>query len=171
MQSRPEATVRAEAEIAKRVGSSRSIAAKRSHDRRRAELLAAIARWEPDVQIVPIAEIRTAAIASYNSRYKRKKASIGDNKRFLDRIAVNHIRHRLTRYDGLIRTLRGRTGKQEAVSAARDKTLTRIAELYPDLFLACGIQCTSDEAFRAITRLPGGVPPGGERSPQREDRR
>lgn len=66
----------------------------------------------------------------------------------LDRWIVNYIRHNLVRYDSVVDSLFGKTGKSEAYYYFRKEVLLKIADVYPEYTEECQRQIHDDEAER-----------------------
>lgn len=59
------------------------------------------------------------------------------NKSTLQRWVVNYIRHKLTTYDGDLKQLYGRTGKNTVYMEYKEVVLKKIAEVYPQFADEC----------------------------------
>lgn len=77
------------------------------------------------------------AIEHYNSRNSDGDASLNSDREFLDRISVNYIRHCLTTYENILDDASGRVGVDEAYKIIKNRVLTRIAEMHPELSREC----------------------------------
>lgn len=128
----------------------RKISAKGAAQVRHAKTLQDAAAIVVRVQQLPIAEVRAAAIRSYNDHnmFRNKRAYADDDPAFLDRITVNFIRHELSYYDNHLFEQRRKIGAREAAALIKETTLSTIADVYPELF---------DEAMRQH-RLAGIIP-------------
>jgi hypothetical protein len=108
----------------------------------------------PPVAIEPLAigEVRRLARDQYQTR---NGASIcaDASRQFLDRIAVNYIRHQMTSYDERLEEIAGRTGITEAITLVRQKIYSAIADAYPELSDECANQQERRDA-RAAPRFP-----------------
>lgn len=137
--------------------------ARRAADRAAAARVEAARAWEPRIIRRPLAEVRLSAIAHYNERLARRcaraeewgyesvdelppPATEDSAPAFLDRIAVNYVRHRLTAYDGKMRALTGKQRGEEAIRLLRLRVLDAIAKAYPEL---------AEEARRQRARREG----------------
>ena len=123
-------------------GRTRRAEAKR---RAEAETLAHMERWQPRLRVLPLEELRSLSIATHNAYLDRRalraalrdgdvddspRASENSDARFLDRIMVNFIRHRLTGYDAAARTCRSHPA---ALAILRQRVFAAIATAYPSL--------------------------------------
>jgi len=124
-------------DAAKAKAATRSAASTVRADKARVELVRTIETVEIRIEHLDIDEVRSCAIDSYNHAPKRERdgrhATPDASPSFLDRIAVNFIRHELADYDGIIAQLGGRIGKREAYRTLRRRVLAEIARLYPIL--------------------------------------
>ena len=104
-----------------------------------------VAKLVVDVPLVERGELIQAACDHYNAR--RSPRTDGDDgfcaatpesdHSFLDRIAVNFIRHRLTRYEDRLIEIYGKVGTETAYCRIKYKVLGAIAAAYPDLAPEC----------------------------------
>ncbi|MET7691447.1 hypothetical protein ABZT06_26285 [Streptomyces sp. NPDC005483] len=127
------------------VAARRSAAVKEAALRRRREVLARIAA-EP-IEVPVLAQERLAAQAvEYRDRLDGQPGSAPDHhdldhrtldRRDLDRWKVDYLRHRLSRYDGILDELSGRTGRAAAEQLLRRRVYTAISQAYPDLAQEC----------------------------------
>lgn len=121
---------------------ARSERAKRTAERRRAEVLE-YARTVPlSVPEIPLKILQGNALESYYSD-PRSECGGGNDPLFIGRITANYIRHELTSYDAIIVEMAARPGTDDAYEILRDRVDDLIAERYPDL----------EEAIRAQARL------------------
>jgi len=98
-----------------------------------ARLIEQVAALPITVVALPPDELRKAAIEAYNSARRRRRkprAGADSDPRFLARITVNYIRHRLTGYDRALATAAGRVGVREAVALIRRRIYAEIIRLY-----------------------------------------
>ena len=98
-----------------------------------ARLLEQVAATPITVIALPPDELRSAAIEAYNSAPQRRRkwqAGAGSDPRFLARITVNYIRHRLTGYDHALAKAAGKVGVREAVALIRRRIFTEIIRIY-----------------------------------------
>jgi len=117
---------------------------------RKARLLATIEVWQPSVPLLNEEEVRRMAVANYNEiqglrdSWNRapewSPAMETTDRRFLDRITVNYLRHVRTNYDELLASLHGKVGIEEAKELVREQVYEAIAEAYPDLAPECSRQ-------------------------------
>jgi hypothetical protein len=127
---------------------------------RQAEALAdRLRRWEPKIVCLPLEVVRRASVEAYN-QYLDARALRGEGEvvelpppadaasppPFLDRIAVNYIRHRLTAYDAQLAAMVGQVGGEEASLLVKRRVFEAIAVAYPEL---------ADEAHRQLERRCG----------------
>ncbi len=84
-----------------------------------------------------IQSIYQDAIDRYNDwnlyREEKETASMLSSKIFLDRIAVNYLRHQLSNYDEMLYEIFGKVGVAEAYAVINRKIYTKIAATYPEL--------------------------------------
>lgn len=113
----------------------RKAAARRVVEKKTAALLADVDRMSVRVTRIPLEDVRRRAIKAYNDRHwgSDMPAGMHSDSEFLDRITVNYIRHKLTRYDQALGKTAGKVGVHQAVDAIREKVYAAIAEAYPDL--------------------------------------
>lgn len=107
---------------------------------KKAKLLEVVTKWKPSISKVPADMLRKEAIANYNEHHWDRSASVDSDPSFLARISVNYIRHVLTHYDGLMGSLWGQVGKEEAKALVRSQVYEAIADKYPDLSGECDAQ-------------------------------
>lgn len=79
----------------------------------------------------------------YADDYEIFEASPSDDSRFLERITVNYIRHRLTQYDDLLENTHGKLAKQEAIKIIQRRVFVAIADTYPHYREECKRQCVA----------------------------
>ena len=111
----------------------RRSAALKAAQARCARLLEQVAAMPITVTALPPDELRRAAIENYNgmTRHRRKRRAGADRgRRFLARITVNYIRHRLTGYDRALAAAAGKVGVREAVALIRRRIFTEIIRVY-----------------------------------------
>lgn len=104
------------------------------------------------ITVRQIGGVQDAAIDSYNAwkevtawddrgEYRDWKPATPDSeKRFLQRITINFIRHELTEYDTRLEEVAAQTGAIQARGRIRVRVLDAIAEAYPDLATECQAQ-------------------------------
>lgn len=105
------------------------------------KLLDEVESWAVYVKELPISELKIKAMQSYNSfnnfkgTYRKDfdftPASTMSNPRFLDRITVNYIRHKLIAYDNRLNQLFGKVACDQAYIAFNTKIYNKITEVYP----------------------------------------
>jgi hypothetical protein len=118
----------------------------RAADRRRSATAAAERRMETVLQrarSLPIkvasgrsqSDVIRAACRSYNAaksgREDYEPATPDSDERFLMRIALNYVRHELTRYDAALLDQYGRIGADEARDVVRHRVVDAIVDAYP----------------------------------------
>lgn len=91
-----------------------------------------------------------SAVASRRSAAARA-AALRRRREVLVRMAVDHLRHRLTRYDQILDELYGRTGRAAAEELLRNRVYAALSEAYPSLAQECERQLREGEC---------GPPPG-----------
>lgn len=121
-------------------GARASLAASRQSE----ALVDEMANWEPGIPLLPLDELYRRAIRAYNavSLDQRQSASTDSDPQFLQRIAVNYVRHETSDYDAMLNSLRGRVGIRAATDMVRARVFGAIAVKYPAL---------ADEAMRQQT--------------------
>ena len=84
-------------------------------------------------------ELTARAVAHYNALWfdKEKRAHVGDDLDFLDRITVNYLRHQLSPYEEHLNEIAGRTGAHKARDRLRSLIYDAIGDAYPDLSSEC----------------------------------
>lgn len=96
--------------------------------------------------VVPrIEDYLQKACDHYNDLWERrgrydKHAFLGDGEAFLERIAVNYIRHEVSDYEERLRSVYAEVGADEARLLIAGKVLDAIAEAYPELAEECARQ-------------------------------
>ena len=129
-----------EFEAAKNKAESRSRIGKEVAKKKKAELIVEVKDLPIRVKIVP--NLTTRAISHYNKRLESDNfdgdlATSTSDEKFLNRIQVNYIRHRLTRYDFALKGMAGRIGTAAACIIIREKVYDAIADAYPGLKEEC----------------------------------
>lgn len=85
--------------------------------------------------------IVSKAIGSYNNynsfNFESPIASVDSDNDFLNRIAVNYIRHNLTKYDRMIDSLFSKVGKSEVYKRLNVKIYNEISKVYPEYKNEC----------------------------------
>jgi hypothetical protein len=69
--------------------------------------------------------------------YDFRAATLESDPSFLQRITVNYLRHRLSRYDSELERLFGKVGVRDAYAALNLKVYSAIADAYPELADEC----------------------------------
>jgi hypothetical protein len=122
-------------------------------DGKRAELRAEIEARPVPVPKLGRDELLRCAIEDYNGRasaragWNGREATADSDPAFLARIAVNYVRHSLTRYERDLDRLAGKIGRGEGERLIRRKAYAAIAEAYPHLAAECGRQLAEREAY------------------------
>lgn len=123
-------------------------------DKRRKELFAWLDAQTITVQRVE--QVIQRACDHYNERQKERYWKRGEyefpepvttecDPDFLDRIAVNFLRHCHTEYDSVLNQLTGKVGKTEACILIKIRVLKEIAKAYPHLRQECQRQIDSQK--------------------------
>lgn len=148
---RVEAVERTDAfRAARKRASQRSGGAQKAIETKRTKLMQQAQDMEVSVTQFTPDDVREQAIDDYNAwqiereRFDEEPASRSSDAAFLERIAVNYIRHNLTRYDEHLEEVAGRVGVRGAVRLIRRKIYDAIAAAYP---LLAG-ECERQFAFR-----------------------
>jgi hypothetical protein len=135
--------------VAKKTGTAaRSASARKAAETKRDTLLRQVEAMEVQVEIVPAEQLQHLAIRSYAERKAARERAeeedyyycyVDDSApaEFLQRIAVNFIRHNLTAYDRTLVQAAGRVGVVGANQIIRRKVDDAIAEAYPELAQEC----------------------------------
>jgi len=81
-------------------------------------------------------------VENYNSLWlsrgkSDKWASLKDDASFLNRIAVNMLRHCFSNYEYELESLYGKVGKDDGYVQLKSRILEKIEEVYPYLSDAC----------------------------------
>jgi len=130
----------------KKNGSKKAIATKKK------QITELITGLNIKIQKEKFSVIRKKAIQSYNQfkedisfkgrnpSFEFQKADLKSNKEFLNRIIVNYIRHKSTKYDYKLQKIFGKVGKQEAYKLLNKKIYDKISEVYPQLKEECNNQ-------------------------------
>lgn len=69
--------------------------------------------------------------------YEAEPASIDSDPAFLERICVNFLRHRMTKYDRYLDELYKKVGKSEGIEMVRQRVYKAIGDAYPWLTAEC----------------------------------
>ena len=89
-------------------------------------------------------ELIQRACTNYNSLPQRMHddnyASASSDPKFLARIRVNYLRHRLTQYEAHLDKIAGKVGRYDAYVSLKKKVLRAIASKYEDLREECSLQ-------------------------------
>jgi hypothetical protein len=136
-------------------GARRSAAGTAAADSRRAALAAEIAAVIITVPVLHRDALTRRACDAYNRRqwdvradadWDWALASENSDPAFLERIAVNYLRHELTDYESHLDAIAGRTGVRDGERLVRARVYDAIASAYPDLAAECRRQLAWREA-------------------------
>jgi hypothetical protein len=143
------------------VAARRSAAVKEAALRRRREVLARIAAEPIEVPVLAPKRL-TALAAEYRDRVDGRGPgpsgagpdAARTSDRDLDRWKVDYLRHRLTRYDGILDELSGRTGRAAAEELLRRRVYAAISQAYPDLAQECERRSGPENQVRSRPPAP-----------------
>ena len=129
-------------------GAARSARSKASAIRGRKRRLRSLHGWKPDFDVaddVSLDDVIDEAIDDHTAwqdtyRDEPNYASRQSDPRFLHRKAVNYLRHSVTDYDDMLRSLRGRVGVRDAENLVRERVYDAIATRFPSLASECDTQ-------------------------------
>ena len=131
-------------DVAKALNASRqrSLRARDRAARQREAVLTAVRRWSVQVPLMKPDALLAKAVWHYNDLWTSrgrddKWATVNDDPAFLDRIAVNYLRHVCTTYEDRLDQLYGTTGAVEARPLLKSRILSAIARTYPTLADEC----------------------------------
>ncbi len=123
---------------------NRSAASRKGAATQREALISEANAMTIEVVELPAAEVLPLAIRHYNERSAirdrdmlKERAGPDSDPRFLSRIAVNFIRHRLTSYDATFEVIANRIGVREATRIIRQRVFEAIAKSYPQYYHEC----------------------------------
>lgn len=125
-----------------RKSEKRAAASTKTAATRAASLLKTIEEMEVHVTVLPMRELRKRALQHFGQLAVQRGWEPPDvcDESWHQRIAVNYIRHCLTRYDSYMDSLIGKVGRQDAMKALRQRFYDAIAEHYPELAAECSRQ-------------------------------
>lgn len=110
-------------------------------EKRRKELFDYIDKLNIFVQKMPEETLYKSAVKHYNKlwfeRGKDNSTDINASKDFLNRIAVNMLRHKFSHYENELDNIFGKVGVDDAYILLKNKVLNKIAEIYPFLATEC----------------------------------
>jgi hypothetical protein len=93
--------------------------------------------WNPEIKILPLDEVKSLAIIAYNTfsveTGRDFYADENSDKRFLERIMVNYIRHNLTDYDYVLANTYRKIAKHDLIILAKSIVYDSIITNYPEL--------------------------------------
>jgi hypothetical protein len=122
----------------------RSTASAAAAERKRQELLQTVASVPLRVPVMSRERLIRKACASYNDfnagRLDHITATPDSDPTFLDRIAVNYLRHHLSSYEAQLAALFGKTGRAPAADLIRERVFDAIGCAYPELAGECDRQ-------------------------------
>lgn len=128
----------------KEAKAKRSASARQAAEKRKDELIRAVESLPITVHKLSKGEVKRRAIDNYNSAERRNRgglyASLTSDENFLERIAVNYVRHSLTPYERVMDDISGKPGFHEAYIVLKERILEKIAEAYPFLEPECSRQ-------------------------------
>ncbi|MCL5803437.1 MAG: hypothetical protein M1529_06425 [Candidatus Thermoplasmatota archaeon] len=114
------------------------------------KLLEKIDLMEFKIKIISMDSLLNNAIRNYNDFHESKSIEFGkydfipvtnnSEEKFLERIMVNYVRHRLTTYDRQLEMLAGKIGVREAVLKIKCRIFDEISKSYPELKSECDKQ-------------------------------
>lgn len=122
---------------------ARRMAAARAAETKTRALLAELEGMEFTVPRMPSADLVRKACANYNERREERDdwdalpATPNSDAAFLDRIMVNYLRHRKSRYEKKLEEVKGRVGVGEAYLEINNRIYQAIADAYPELAEEC----------------------------------
>lgn len=120
----------------------RSLRAKDRAAHQRQAMLDTVRSWTISVPSFTPNRLRILAVNHYNTLWalrgrEDKWATIHDDSEFLDRIAVNYLRHVCTSYEDRLVELYGMIGATDARPLLKSRILSAIAVQYPELAHEC----------------------------------
>lgn len=121
------------------------------------QLLEAVAQIQVVVPILPLPQIIQDACDAYNHFHNSldfdhdwRQATVNSDSVFLDRIAVNHLRHRLTSYEDDLAKVFGKVGVRCAYKEINQKIYVAISQAYPTLANECRQQLRAKISENAL---------------------
>lgn len=112
-------------------------------DTKRNKILAYVSNLKIDVPEMPEDELRKKAVKSYNDfkeqramerdDFEFEPATVDADDAFLNRISLNYLRHRCTRYEKELNQIFGKVGVDDAYVILKEKINNSILEKYPYL--------------------------------------
>ena len=122
-------------------------AAGRATQTKKDQLLAYVNGLSVHVPVIPLSEATATACENFNDfkeqmafergDYEFRGATKDSDPLFLQRITVNYLRHRLSRYERELERLFGKVGVREAYRTLNTKVYAAIAAAYPELADEC----------------------------------
>ncbi|MCW3051660.1 MAG: hypothetical protein JWN14_830 [Chthonomonadales bacterium] len=135
--------------------SKRKEAAQKATETKSQRLLAYVSGLQISITAMPLPEVTELACEAYNRRmqnieedrmydgrfdFEWTPATTWSDSAFLQRITVNYLRHRLSRYDHELERLFGKVGIRDAYAQLNAKVYLAITEAYPALGAECNRQ-------------------------------
>ena len=136
--------------------SIRKLSAQKAVKTKTAKLMNAVTLMK--ICVNKIENVESQAIEAYNAiqRDEDYRATTNFEKKFLNRITVNFIRHELTEYDRSLEEIAGKAGVTNAVNEIRNKVYSAIADTYPEYDEECSrqeIERMDRNRFKAAFKL------------------
>ena len=107
----------------------------------RQNLMELVSKASVSVEVMDFAAAQAEAVSAYNVLHGCKEnfrpATPQSDPLFLQRITVNYLRHKHTKYDKTLKLIAGQHGKAQAYALLKNKTLQEIAVRYPQLAKEC----------------------------------
>lgn len=119
----------------KQAAQTRSSKAQKVADQTKTKNLNTVKKISITVARLEVEKVIDFAIESYNDHHyfdSTNYATKDSDQSFLDRIAVNFIRHELTFYDNMLHEQFRKVGKVEAIAIIQEKVFDEIAKIYPE---------------------------------------
>lgn len=125
-----------------RIAQKRSESARKGALKKKTELIDYIKGMKIVIPQLPEETLIKNACDHYNDLWDSrgrddKRASPSNDERFLNRIAVNYLRHELTTYENELERMFGKVGAAEGRSLLKEKILYLISEAYLVLWSEC----------------------------------
>lgn len=119
-----------------------------SDEAKRQKLLFQVSKWTINIEQVPYDRLIEHVVKRYNQRHK-KQCNLSKNmvnpdthNDFVERIAVNYIRHNFFEYDERLKRLGDKTGYEDAFILLNERIYDEISKKYPQLNRECHRQLT-----------------------------
>ena len=150
-------------QIYKTKAEKRSRTMKEISTSKKEKLLSQIDLMEFKIRVISMDALLNNAIRNYNDFHESKSMEFGkydfipvaknSERKFLERIMVNYVRHKLTRYDSHLEILARKIGVHEAVLKIKCRILDEISKSYPELESECNNQ--KQKAVKQFNELFG----------------